>query len=411
MVTKFKFKIDGKCIVTQLDNGQYSHQGSTAWDIASKETNKQLSYRVNVPVTCKAVDKTYHFTWWETNEPVEFADGTVDYLTMMFGHDNDINAYVGWSLKANTQLGNMGTGGNASGDHVHIEFGKGKYKGTWYQNSQGVYVLYNAIPFTSATYADDLDFQTPTYADVKARWNEVKAKLKYTSENTETVLTVPNVAKGEKWSLDDFFAKLDEKLSENTKYVLGGIGRVENGVHTYDCVGLFKSIIWDYPAHPENYDVIYPDVNVGGMKSRASNVVSFDKSKMQKGMLVFIGTEHIGMVYDETHIIECTPSFSGNVQLTTPDMRSDKPWTEMGYADFLKYEVKEEAPTEPSIDDKPTSDINTLLEELQSSINSLQAENDELRSKVDDLEKENNDLVNELEIANKKLDEVKAIVV
>ena len=399
MAIKFRFKIDGKCVVTQLDNGQYSHQGSTAWDIASKESNKQLSYRVNVPVTCKAVDKTYHFTWWETNDPVEFADGTVDYLTMMFGHDNDINAYVGWSLKANTQLGNMGTGGNASGDHTHVEFGKGKYQGKWYQNSQGVYVLYNAISFTSATYADDLDFQTPTYADVKARWNEVVRELRYTEVN-EDVATIPNIAKGEKWNMDDFFTKLNEILLSDTEYVLGGIGRVKNGVHTYDCVGLFKSIIWDYPAHPENYDVIYPDVNVGGMKSRAADVVPFNKARMQKG--------HIGMVYDEEHIIECTPSFSGNVQLTTPEMRADKPWTEMGYADFL--EKVEEPTIEPDTPTESQSDINILLEKLESSIKLLEGENEELKENNQALETQYNAIKTELEKANEKLKEIENIL-
>ena len=403
---KFKFKITGKCRVTQLDHDIVSHQGSTAWDIASAETNTKLSYSVNVPVTCKAVDKNYCFTWWQTDEKVELANGEEDYLTLMFGHDESINAYVGMKIGANVQLGNMGSGGNSTGPHVHCEFGKGTYKGKWYANSEGVYVLYNAISFTDTTYMDDLDLQEPIHSNVIPRWEETKAKFKYTSEEpvVKPITTVPNVLNGEKWELDKFFEKLDEILNSKTRYLLGGIGRYDGDTRLFDCVGLFKSILWNYPAEPNNYNVTYPDVNVGGMKDRCSQVQKFDKSKMQKGMLVFIGTEHIGMVYDD-RIIECTPAFNNCVQLTTPEMRADKPWTEMGYADFLKYPSSE--PTEPP---KEPSDIDTLLNELQSSIATLQAENKELSEKNTELEKELSDVKAELDTANSKLDEIRKVV-
>lgn len=399
---KFKFKINGKCRVTQLDHDIVSHQGSTAWDIASAETNKKLPYSVNVPVTCKAVDKNYCFTWWQTDEKVELANGEEDYLTLMFGHDETINAYVGMKIGANVQLGNMGSGGNATGDHVHIEFGKGSYKGKWYANSEGVYVLYNALSFTDTTYMDDLDLQEPIHSNVIPRWEETKAKFKYAEEE---VSTVPNILKGEKWELDKFFDELNKILNSKTRYLLGGIGRYDGDTRLFDCVGLFKSILWNYPAEPSNYNVTYPDVNVGGMKSRAT-VQAFDKDKMQKGMLVFIGTEHIGMVYDD-RIIECTPAFNNCVQLTTLEQRSDKPWDTMGYADFLAYT---ESPSEPVDEPNESSDIDTLLDELQSSIATLQAENKELSSKNTELEKELANTKQELENANSKLDEIRKVV-
>lgn len=181
---KFKFKINGACQVTQLDNGVASHKGSTAWDLASVNGDPYLAYSCNVDVVCKAVNKTYAFVWWETKEKVELADGTEDYLTIMTGHDETINAYVGMNVKANVQLGNMGAGGTATGKHLHIEFGRGKYVGTWYANSYGVYVLYNAIPFTDATYFDDLEIVEPfTYDDVIERWNEVTPLFKYEGLN------------------------------------------------------------------------------------------------------------------------------------------------------------------------------------------------------------------------------------
>lgn len=402
---KFKFKINGKCRVTQLDHDIVSHQGSTAWDIASAETNKKLPYSVNVPVTCKAVDKNYCFTWWQTDEKVELANGEEDYLTLMFGHDETINAYVGMKIGANVQLGNMGSGGLSSGPHVHIEFGKGTYKGKWYANSEGVYVLYNALAFTDVTYMNDLDLQEPIHSNVIPRWEETKKLFKYTEEEPVVKPTVPNILKGEKWELDDFFKKLDEILNSKTRYLLGGIGRYDGDTRLFDCVGLFKSILWNYPAEPNNYGVTYPDVNVGGMKSRAK-VQAFSKDKMQRGMLVFIGTEHIGMVYDD-RIIECTPAFKNCVQLTTLEQRPNE-WTEMGYADFLEYAT--ESPSEPVDEPNEPSDIDTLLNELQSSIATLQAENKELSSKNTELEKELSATKEELETANSKLEQIRKVV-
>lgn len=142
--------------VTQYDGEEFSHKGSDAWDITSGTAGVKDAYFAPVNMTCKAISKPYAFTWWETDEKVEFADGTVDYATIMFGHDDSINAKIGMKITKGTQVGNMGTGGNASGVHCHIEVAKGKYKGTWYPNNYGVYCLYNSIKFYDAFFMDDV---------------------------------------------------------------------------------------------------------------------------------------------------------------------------------------------------------------------------------------------------------------
>lgn len=171
--------------VTQYDNGSYSHQGSDAWDITSGTAGIKDAYYAPVDLVCKAIDLNYAFTWWESVNKVKFADGTIDYVTMMFGHDDTINATVGMTIKKGTQIGNMGTGGNATGVHCHIEVAKGQYKGKWYKNSEGVYCLYNSIKFYDAFFMDgvqiinvDCDkFKYLETENLKEVVNELKSQI------------------------------------------------------------------------------------------------------------------------------------------------------------------------------------------------------------------------------------------
>ena len=197
-----------------------------------------------------------------------------------------------------------------------------------------------------------------------------------------------------KWKKSDFLQELETRLWEScgTVYKLGGIGRYDgaNGKRTYDCVGIFKSILWDYPFHPENYGKTYPDVNVGGMKNRCTKVMKFDEDKLEAGMLVFIGTEHIGMVGDPKYfkegtstkdiIYESTPAFQNCFQRTSIAERASRPWTHMGYADFIDY--SEEETTEPT---QPSEDVSALTQdvaELKNQLASLQKEVANINSKL-----------------------------
>lgn len=114
--------------VTQGNNGSTSHQGVYALDIAGKDTGIEETY---APVTC-------HFVWADTpangnavflesDKPVKWADGTVDYAKMMFIHDNyidDIKAVK--KFKQGDPFGDEGTAGMAYGNHCHFEIAKGK---------------------------------------------------------------------------------------------------------------------------------------------------------------------------------------------------------------------------------------------------------------------------------------------
>ena len=82
--------------------------------------------------------------WVESTSKVIFADGVVDYATLMLTHpnDNDLGRlHVGQKFKRGDKMCQEGTDG-ASGNHIHLSVGVGKMTGNgWTKNSKGKYVL------------------------------------------------------------------------------------------------------------------------------------------------------------------------------------------------------------------------------------------------------------------------------
>ena len=85
--------------------------------------------------------------WFESTEPVDFPDGTTDYLTIKFVHmENDDfgnnGIYVGRIYEKYEYVGREGMTGDATGNHLHVTCGKGHIKNTgWVENSKAAWVL------------------------------------------------------------------------------------------------------------------------------------------------------------------------------------------------------------------------------------------------------------------------------
>ena len=158
--------------ITQGNNGQYSHQGVNALDIAGRDSGIEEVY---CPVSLKYMwsdtAKNGNALFLESVKPVKWADGTLDYASFMTIHDNyigDIIALVkqGHIFKQGEPISDEGTAGFATGNHCHIEVKKGKlqwnkYKNSYggglgyYQiNSQGVYQLQDSVPSDQAFFID-----------------------------------------------------------------------------------------------------------------------------------------------------------------------------------------------------------------------------------------------------------------
>lgn len=132
--------------ISQGVNGSYSHKGRLAIDIYGKDSGID-AFCAPFTGTIKKLYGSDHVVWLESNSPVEYADGTVDYMTIMCMHDNDISdLWVGKTIYQGEHFLSEGTAGNATGNHIHLECGKGKFAGSgWYENSYGKWCINNGI--------------------------------------------------------------------------------------------------------------------------------------------------------------------------------------------------------------------------------------------------------------------------
>lgn len=95
--------------------------------------------------------------WLESLDKVEYPDGTIDYMTILFCHDNDVsNLFVGKVVNKGEQFYQEGTKGNASGNHVHFECAQGKFTGTgWHKNDAGYWSINNGKRPEDCLWIDD----------------------------------------------------------------------------------------------------------------------------------------------------------------------------------------------------------------------------------------------------------------
>ncbi len=95
--------------------------------------------------------------WLESLDKVEYPDGTIDYMTILICHDNDISdLWVGKIIKQGEVFYQEGTKGNATGNHNHMECGKGKFTGTgWHKDSAGYWSINNGKKIDECLFIDD----------------------------------------------------------------------------------------------------------------------------------------------------------------------------------------------------------------------------------------------------------------
>ena len=134
-----------------------THQDSYAIDEAGSDSGIDYMKAPFTGVIKKIYTQDANEVWLESTDPVLYPDGTVDYLTMMFAHDNDVSDLsVGQIISQGARFYEEGTKGNATGNHVHIECGKGKFTGSgWHQNSAGYWSINAGKNPTECLWIDD----------------------------------------------------------------------------------------------------------------------------------------------------------------------------------------------------------------------------------------------------------------
>lgn len=140
--------------ITQGSNSRPSHMGIMANDVRGLKSGVRYPYYA--PCTCKCI-KTYPSSgqaMWQSTSKVRFANGRIDYATFMTVHDDTFDAKVGLIVPQGNQLGNMGTKGNATGVHCHIEVSQSNDT-SWTKNGYGVWHFNHEYDLDDCYFVDN----------------------------------------------------------------------------------------------------------------------------------------------------------------------------------------------------------------------------------------------------------------
>jgi len=135
-----------------------------ACDMAGKDSGRDVAYFPFTAV-CKATNPSDgNAVWYQSKNKVRFADGTIDYCTIMILHDNDLNGViVGREYPQGSQMAvegsKMGNTYGKIGNHLHMEFAKGPFTQKYARNNKGYY-LPNGQPIEKCCFADNTKFLT-----------------------------------------------------------------------------------------------------------------------------------------------------------------------------------------------------------------------------------------------------------
>lgn len=142
--------------ITQGVNGSFTHLGSKAIDLGNTG-QKELVYAPFDGVIKKVYKTSGNFVWFESKEKVLWADGTEDYMTVLTGHDDNVESlYVGREFKQGEVYYAQGSSGNTTNVHVHLEVGRGTFSGNgWNKNEFGVWVISNSVHPASAFFVKE----------------------------------------------------------------------------------------------------------------------------------------------------------------------------------------------------------------------------------------------------------------
>lgn len=140
--------------ITQGSNGARSHRGTMANDVRGAVSGTRYPYYAPCKLRCVKIYPDSGQSMWQSVNKVRFANGRIDYATIMIAHDNTQNCKVGQIVEQGSQLGNMGDKGNVTGVHCHIEISQSNDT-SWKKNSYGVYCFNNEYDTDSCYFVDN----------------------------------------------------------------------------------------------------------------------------------------------------------------------------------------------------------------------------------------------------------------
>ena len=144
-----------------------THLGTKAVDLGTRG-NKKDPYFAPADVICRWIYPASGEAIWTTVNDVICANGYVGKVSFITVHDDNFSSSVGKIVKQSEYLGSMGTKGNATGQHLHIEFTPTENY-NFSQNSYGIWTFTNG-----ENYIDDLcyfdDTEIVDYPGLEAKY-------------------------------------------------------------------------------------------------------------------------------------------------------------------------------------------------------------------------------------------------
>lgn len=147
--------------MTQDEGGSYSHYNTYNIDLIGYDGRRVITRApLYAPCTMKVVNymPSYsggHGVTFESTKKVHLPNGKLDYLTILFMHDNNPPyTKVGTIVSQGQLCYRTGTYGYVTGDHVHTCVGQGHWQGL-IQRSGGNWDLANRIHYWSGVYVND----------------------------------------------------------------------------------------------------------------------------------------------------------------------------------------------------------------------------------------------------------------
>lgn len=145
--------------ITQGSNSNSSHRGIMANDVRGIKSGVRYPYYAPCDLKAVALYPSSGQVMWTSLNKVRFANGRIDYATIMTAHDDTMDAKIGQIVRQGNQLGNMGNKGLSSGIHCHIQISQGNNT-KWYKKSSWTYNgrVYDIYGFENEYDLDDCYF-------------------------------------------------------------------------------------------------------------------------------------------------------------------------------------------------------------------------------------------------------------
>lgn len=137
--------------ITQGENGGYSHAGTLAIDFVGFTTD----YPYYAPVDCECILRldSDALLAWKSLTKVMCVDGVKRNLMWRCIHDNVLDFNVGDTLQKGEHMGDSGDGGNATGDHFHLDV----FEATSYDKSNPLHI-YNVFATNGVQIVEGLGY-------------------------------------------------------------------------------------------------------------------------------------------------------------------------------------------------------------------------------------------------------------